>query len=204
MRLREFVTAAALLLAACGSDQQETTAEAGAADGAADDAVSAEEAAAVEHNAADRLQPVDNAAQTGPANGAPGGQASDDSSMEWNFSRAAGQPKLAFGVPQTDNVRLILRCPESGQALLSFLRRTDAEDRPGTLAIASGGAQRTLNIETEQGPLGTTVRADVPLSAAPLQQFRSGKGLEVRWGEETINVPGAADGPVRQFFDACG
>lgn len=199
MRPIALSTAAALLLAACAPDQQENAAEADAGPVAEPGEPAANEVA-TDGNAADELQPVDNSARPMPPNGMAGGD-----EMSWNFSRSAAGAKIAYGVPQTDNVRLMLRCPESGEALLSFIRPADiAEDRPDTLSIASGSARRSLTIETQQGPLGTSVLAQAPLSAAPLQQFRSGNELEVRWGDETISVPGAPDGPVRQFFDACG
>ena len=199
MRANSLYAAAALLLAACGSDPQDNTAgaEADAEAVAAANQPSANEDSA-ETMPPDELQPVDNAARPTPG----GGSASDE--MAWNFSNTAAGPKIAYGVPQTDNVRLMLRCPESGQALLSFIRPADiAEGRPDTLSIASGNARRSVTIETEQGPLGTTVKAQAPLSSGPLQQFRSGSGLEVRWGEETISVPAASEAPVRRFFEAC-
>lgn len=164
---------------------------------------SADRAPAEKEASADALQPVDDPARSDASNGGFNG-ATDGDGMSWNFSRTARGPRIAYGVPQTDNVRLMLRCPERSRALLSFIRPDEfAEGKPDMLAIASGNSRRSLTIETEQGPLGTSVEAEAPLSAGPLQQFRSGSELEVRWGDETIRVPGSAQGPVRQFFEAC-
>lgn len=186
-----YASATLLLLAACG---QETP------DGAADRAAPVANQPRSSEGAADEaLQPVDNQAR--PAASGEGGEAE----MAWTFTSTGEGPKIAYGEPQTDNVRLMLRCPDSGEALLSFIRPAEeVEDRPDTLVIASAGSSRSLTIEMNQGQLGTSVEAQAPLKSGALQQFHSGNELELRWGEETFRVPGAVDGPVRQFFETCG
>lgn len=197
MRLMILASAAALAVAACGTDEQQNDAQAPAAEPAA-----GERAAA--GNDVEQVQPVDDPAKADPADGSSAAASGAETGMAWVFSRAAGRPKLAYGVPQTDNVRLMLRCPEPGEALISFIRPDEvAEDKPGTLTIASANAQRTLTVQTQRGPLGVSVEAEAPTSAAPLQQFRTGQNLQVRWGEETVRVPGEEGDPVRQFFEAC-
>lgn len=197
MRAIAIVTGA-FWLAACDTDRQENAAQTQANSVATPNEVSPDDAEA-DAATADELQPVDNSARPTPPNG---GAASGD--MAWTFSRGAAGPRMAYGVPQTDNVRLMLRCPETGLALLSFILPPGmAENLPDTLSIISGSARRSLTIETQQGPLGTSVEAHAPLSAAPLQQFRSGNEMEVRWGDEIIELPAAPEGPVRQFFEGC-
>lgn len=195
-RIKSCAIPAALLLAACGSQEQGSS---GAEDAAAGNRMPVAEQAANEDTADSQLQPVDNAARPDQPNMNP-----DSENMEWSFSREGGTPRLAFGEPQADNVRLTLSCREDGAVLVSFTRPEEfAEGKPDLLSIVSGNARRSMTIETEHGQLGTSVQAAAPLSAAPLEQFRSGQELEVHWGDSTIHVPGAEDGPVRQFFEAC-
>lgn len=193
------VTTVVLALAACGSAEENGSGEAEVAQHES----GTENGAAGEADL-NQVQPVDDPSRPTPAGGGADGQSAGNSEMSWSFSRTGPGPKLAYGVPQTDNVRLMLRCPETGEALLSFLRSDQqAQNRPGTLIVAAGNAQRTLTIETQQGPLGTTVEAEIPVSSGPLEEFRSGKEMEVRWGDTEIRVPGASNGPVRQFFETC-
>lgn len=123
--------------------------------------------------------------------------------MAWNFSRTAAGPKLVYGEPQTDNVRLLLRCA-GNQVSLNFMRPADVvATRPERLVIASAGEQRTTNVSTEDTQLGPiSVSATAPIASAPISAFRSGNPLEVRWGDETIRVPGTNQ--AEQFFAACG
>lgn len=195
------VAVAALGVAACGGAEENGSTEATEAQHRVGSGNAAE--APLGNAAGNQVQPVDDPSRPPAPNGGADDSA-ENPDMAWSFSRAGPGSKLAYGVPQTDNVRLMLRCPESGAVLLSFLRPSEqVQDRPGTLVLASGNAQRTLTIETQQGPLGTSVEADLPLSSGPLQQFRSGEELEVRWGDSTIRAPADSDRPVRQFFEAC-
>jgi hypothetical protein len=201
MRL-SIAAVAAVTLFGCGSADETGSTEATEAQHQVGSGNAAE--AAQGNASGNQVQPVDDSSRPTAPNGGIADSAAD-ADMSWAFSRAGPEPKLAYGVPQTDNVRLMLRCPAAGEVLLSFLRpNQEVQNRPGTLVLASGNAQRTLTIETQQGPLGTSVEAELPLSSGPLQEFRSGEELEVRWGDSTIAVPGDSDRPVRQFFEACG
>lgn len=132
------------------------------------------------------------------------GNGSDGDAMRWSFHRTAAGPRLTFGEPQTDNVRLMLRCGD-GQVSVHFMRPADmVERRPGQLTIASGGMQWRAEISSEESQLGgMSIRASAPLSSAPITAFRSGQSLEVRWGPETIALPGQQGGAVQQFFNSC-
>lgn len=192
--------AALMLLAACAPEDTETTsAEVEEVSAAGLD----EDKGAGEHKepSPNALQPVDNSARAVP----PPPDADDEAEMRWTFSRSADRPSLAFGEPRTDNVRLMIRCGRNEEAHLSFIRPAEiVAERPHMMTIASGGATRSLTLETRPGQLGTTVEVQAPLAAAPLQQFRSGRDLRLRWGDEEIRVPGGSDGPVEEFFAACG
>lgn len=145
-----------------------------------------------------------------PANAASGEEATAqpplDDGMRWHFSRSVEGPKLAFGEPATDNVRLMLRCPPGGDGVvLSFTRPADiVAARPGEATLASGGSEARLDIDSRESALGgRLVEATVGLDSAPVRRFRDGSALTLRWGEERIVVPaGGTEG--RRFFEACG
>lgn len=126
-----------------------------------------------------------------------------NSEMTWAFSRSAAGPKLTYGEPNTDNIRLMLRC-EGDRVSLNFIRPSDvATRRPDRLTVASGAAQREVRVSAEETELGgTSISASVPASAEPIRAFQSGRPLEVRWGQETIRVPGTDK--AKQFLSACG
>lgn len=130
---------------------------------------------------------------------------SDDPYMRWNFSSSGVGPSLAYGEPRTDNVRLMLRC-DGDRVRLHFMRSAEmVASRPGQLTVVSGGKQATSPITTEESELGgMSIRASVARSSGPMTEFSAGEALEVRWGSETIAVPGRSGGPVAQFFKACG
>lgn len=123
--------------------------------------------------------------------------------MRWNFARTARGPKLTYGEPATDNVRLTLRCDGSERVELSFMRPSSAADG-NSMTLSSGGAERQLKATVEETQLGPAlVSAVAPISSQPIQSFRSGSGLQVRWRGETISVPPAGE-QGRQLLDACG
>ena len=145
-----------------------------------------------------------------PANPASGEEATArpplDDGMRWHFSRSVEGPKLAFGEPATDNVRLMLRCPSGGgSVVLSFTRPADiVAARPIEATLASGGSEARLDVDSRESALGgRLVEATIALDSAPIRRFRDRSALTLRWGEERIAVPAAgADG--RRFFEACG
>lgn len=157
-------------------------------------------------------------AEPGPAANAaaPGGDGGNDAAaapadpfpdeMRWTFSRSVRGPKLAYGEPATDNVRLMLRC-EGGEAILSFMRSEQAvRGRPDEIVLVGGGERWSIPVETQASQLGgVTVEARAPLSAPPLRRLRAGEPLELRWGPETISLPAGAarQDQVERFFEAC-
>lgn len=128
-----------------------------------------------------------------------------DDRMRWHFSRTDRGPKLVYGEPRTDNVRLMLRCPPGGDsAILSFHRpRELVRRRPERLRLASGDAGQTYPVDTGESALGgMTVEIVVPIDSRPLREFGGGHPLSLQWGEETIAVPAAAEGG--RFLRVCG
>jgi hypothetical protein len=121
--------------------------------------------------------------------------------MEWSYTSEAPGPKLTYGEPNTDNVRLMLRCAEAGTVGLMLPRPEGTES--GEFILRSEGAERRVFATaavTELGPVN--VEATVPVDARPLQSFRTGSPLDIIWQGEEISVPSAGE-EARQFFEAC-
>ena len=128
-----------------------------------------------------------------------------DDRMRWHFSRTDRGPKLVYGEPRTDNVRLMLRCPPGGDsAILSFHRpSTLVRRRPEELRLASGAAEQTYAVDARESALGgMTVEIVVPVDSGPLREFGDGQPLSLHWGDETIAVPTAAE--AGRFLRVCG
>lgn len=125
-----------------------------------------------------------------------------DNDMVWSFSRTVAGPKLAYGEPQTDNVKLNLRC-DGDRIVLHFMRSAGVVSRrPDQLVIASGGMQWRSGVSAEESQLGgMSISANAPASSAPITAFHSGSPLEIRWGEERILVPGTDK--AKEFLSAC-
>ncbi len=124
-----------------------------------------------------------------------------DDRMSWKFSTAAG-PKLTYGEPATDNVRLMMRCAGADRVILSFLQSA-APDNASRMTVRSHGASQTIatNIEATQLE-GVSVSAELSASAAPLEQFREGNPLRVEWASEMLTVP-PAGAEAERFLGAC-
>lgn len=202
MTWKIFASAVILSAAACGQEEQ----------AAPENGVNVETGAGAAGQQVNGARPETHTVQgggSGSDGGAGGNGGSNrnggggDDEMRWLFARTAAGPKLSYGEPQTDNVRLLLRC--SGDELsVNFIRPADVvSSRPDQLTIASGGMQWTANVSAEESQIGgMSISATAPLSSAPITAFASGRPLEVRWGEETIRVPGTDQ--ARQFLSACG
>lgn len=145
----------------------------------------------------------DGTASEAPEGADPNGRGVDitDREMRWSFARTAAGPKLTYGEPFTNNVKLMLRCASGDSLRLSFVR--PAGSPGGEMVVRSGGAEQRFDataIESEIG--GATIQAIAPMGSQPLQNFRGGSALEVSWEGETISVP-APGNEARQLFDAC-
>ena len=128
--------------------------------------------------------------------------------MRWNFSRTAAGPKLAYGEPATDNVRLMMRCPPGGDSvILSFQRPEQAmEAQPADLTVEAGAEAYRAPADISDSQIGgMAVSAQAPATAAPLARFRAGSPLTVHWGDVVVSVPAGAEhqAAIAGFFDAC-
>lgn len=131
-----------------------------------------------------------------------------DNRMAYFFSRSARGPTLSFGVPQTDNVALTLRCPAGAAGktvLLYFMRPAEiAAEGPDSLVLAAGESQQRLRVRTDQTQLGTRIEAQTEPASGPMKAYREGKTLEVHYGAQTITLPSRpSDTGISSFFDAC-
>ena len=126
----------------------------------------------------------------------------DEVGMSWIFSDSAGGPKLAYGIPQTDNLRLMLRCAEAGNVRFVFMRPASAS--PITrVTISSGGASSEVEAQSDASQLGgISVETELPVDSGPLIQFRSGHRINVSWTGGEISVPEAGQQADR-LFEAC-
>lgn len=188
MTWKFWTIASVLALAACADDT--------ATEPAADDAAAPPDAVA---DAGAPAAPAPEPGTEGPPGAAPAPPPEGDA-MTWNFAETAAGPKLTYGEPRTDNVRLMLRCAGGERIALSFLRGSAGE---GPMTVRSGGASETVPAEAEATQLGgVSVRAELAATAPPLERFRGGSALAVEYAGDTRNVPPA--GPeADRFFSAC-
>ncbi len=86
------------------------------------------------------------------------------SAMRWNFTETSG-PKLAYGKPATDKVRLVLRCDGSGEIAFSFLRPETVKIGK-TLTVQSDGASESVKPTATPSQLsGVSVSARLSMQA---------------------------------------
>lgn len=181
------VIAASFALASCGGADDEP-----APDPVADPAPETGESVA----------PVD------PTHSPPAPDQAFDDGMAYHFKTGERGPALSYGVPDTDNVALSLRCPQNaanGAVTVSFTRPAGiVKSRPQTLTLSSGDAQQSLAVETRSSQLGTSVVAQTGTDGAVMRAYRDGSPLKVSHGDETIRIPGQDDQDrIAQFFEAC-
>ncbi|QIG79021.1 hypothetical protein [Stakelama tenebrarum] len=125
--------------------------------------------------------------------------------MAWRYSR--GEPRLVYGEPATDNLRLAMRCPvNDDNVVLSFMRPSDVvERRPDVLTVSAGRETGQYEIMTNETQLGVSIEVVLPKDDGPLRAFREGDPLEIWWGKESFEVPFDEEAAPRiaRFFDAC-
>lgn len=135
-------------------------------------------------------------------------QPSFDEDMAYFFSQGERGPVLSFGVPQTDNVSLSLRCPPGamGKTILVSFNRPEriVAQRPDTIMLKAGNASQRLEIETRATQLGTTVEVEAAPDNPVMLAYRRGAPLIVSYGDEDIAIPSQAkDSKIEEFFNAC-
>lgn len=122
----------------------------------------------------------------------------------WSYQNNEGEgPKLAYGMPASDNVVLMMTC-EPGT------RRVDVSLMGGSpkdgLVLTSGGASQTLKGDFVASPgVGQMIQASAHPASAPLAGFaRTGdlsltdRGRTVEIDASPLERPGVA-----RFFKAC-
>lgn len=110
--------------------------------------------------------------------------------------------KLAYGVPDSDALALMLECDKgSGRVAISDALRQG----PPRLVLAAGSARTALAVQTEDMAGSTVMTAETSARAPALTAFRRAGALDVTSGETRYRV--AADRAQRRevdrFFAAC-
>lgn len=123
----------------------------------------------------------------------------------WNLAVDDAGAQLAYGVPQTDNVGLMLSCE---RGLGKVLVTADAPGGRGELQLASGPTVRRVDGEVYRDPL--TSRPALEAEASPedpvFERFAETGRLAVIGGGLARPMPAKGDDrkAVRRFFDLCG
>jgi hypothetical protein len=110
--------------------------------------------------------------------------------------------KLAYGLPQSDAVRLMLQCePGSGAIEVS----DNAPNEQPELTLRAGGQQTTLRGEIQPGILSPIVVARAAPDNVALNAFRADGRMEVTAGGTAYAITVHADesASVENFFSAC-
>lgn len=122
----------------------------------------------------------------------------------WNLHVAGSEAKLAYGMPNSDLVGLMMTC-ERGSKAVRVSGDVTAE-RP-VLVLASGGSQLKLKGAAEPDPYtdGLWLEADAPVGEAALKRFaRTGDlKLKRRMGALEMDASAEARGDIRRFFAHC-
>jgi hypothetical protein len=118
------------------------------------------------------------------------------------FVDEGGNAKLAYGQANSDNVGLMMECAKGSRTVaVSGV----AGPRPSpTLTLASDGAKADLKATTQNGEM-SIVRAQAPLTAPVLANFRKSGAIQVAYAGRTITLAAKPNEKValEQFFSAC-
>ena len=125
---------------------------------------------------------------------------------DWFFNATDGGASLAFGLAESDDVRIALSC-ETGSGRLSLMRDIAAEAAP-EIVLESGGETERFPGRSEPSLLsdGQIVTAESPTGLPVFQRFRRLGWLAV-WQdgrrEPLAPHPGSAAN-IERFFAVCG
>ena len=126
--------------------------------------------------------------------------------MGWSLSQTDSEgAKLAYGLPQSDTVLLMLACqPRSGQVQVSL---TAPVGSPGALEIASQGRRSRLQgqVSPGMGEGAVYVEAEARVDDAALAGFARSGDLTLTEGGRRAALParGVEQTAVGRFFAAC-
>ena len=125
---------------------------------------------------------------------------------DWILHEDDGEARLAYGVAESDDVRVALDCRRgSGRLALTALGGPDAEP---TILIESGGETGRFAAASEEDLLhdGLILSAMAAVDAPVFQRFRR-TGWLALWQEGEREAyapqPGSAD-RIQRFFAFCG
>ncbi len=128
-----------------------------------------------------------------------------DGARTWIQLTDAGEARLAYGTPNSDDAPLLMRCrPGSGRITVSADQR-----RPGEgITLASGGRTLTLQGGEEPDQLngdGVIVTADAPADAPVFAGFRRCGRMTLVSRRGSVDLPAAGGelAAVERFFAAC-
>ena len=112
--------------------------------------------------------------------------------------------KLAYGVPNSDTVLVMMRC-RKGTGSVELTDAVKSVPSP-TLTLVSNGQQTTLKTETQSFEGTDFLVAHTTSGAAPLQAFRRSGRIDVAYAGQKHEVAAAPEERpgVESFFTACG
>jgi hypothetical protein len=126
--------------------------------------------------------------------------------MRW-IDVPGDEPKLAFGVPDSDVVVLMMTCaPRSGQVEVAYFAGPDGGGR--ALELRSGKAVSRLTPDTElpglESPTNDVVMMATAATVTPaLARFAKTGELGVAAGRRATALPAASAGQARRFVESC-
>lgn len=125
---------------------------------------------------------------------------------DWILHEEAGEARLAYGAPESDDLRIALDCrPGEGRLEVVALAAADAEP---VIQLESGGQAGTFAASGETDLIhdGLILSAAARTNEPVFRQFRHLAWL-ARWqdGEREVYVPHAGSaGRIERFFAFCG
>lgn len=125
---------------------------------------------------------------------------------DWILHEDAGEARLAYGVAESDDLRIALDCRRNeGRVEVVALAAADAEP---VIQLESGGETGTFaaSAETDLIHDGLILSAAAPADEPVFRRFRQVAWL-ARWqdGEREIYAPHAgSEGRIDRFFAFCG
>lgn len=124
--------------------------------------------------------------------------------LAWSYYETEGEgAKLAYGVPSSDNVVLMLSCqPRSGEVLVSTTRSSASTQ----IRLASAGESGQFSGAADPTGLGGVfVEAAAPADHPALARFARTGELSLQEAGRSARLPvrAAERGRIRDFFAAC-
>jgi hypothetical protein len=132
------------------------------------------------------------------------------SGLDWFVSNEDGKAKLAYGAPNSDDVRMMMTCAK-GSGKLSVTRTVTAQEAgtPPILALASGSARgRWLATAAPADDQAGRTQLTIALTTSEpmMEAFQRNGWIEAMNadGKKVGMAPQTGDTAIRRFFDFCG